>query len=185
LDELEQRARFYDVVWPERTMVLRLALMLTRNDAEAEDLAQETLMKAFRHLDRFAAGTNIRAWLRKILRNTWTDRLRAAFSSSADISLEQAGVDIAAEASEQPVQWEMPEEIVNAFSDQQIIAALRELPDEIRWTLLLVDIEGLDHREAASVLEVPVGTIKSRAHRGRQVLRTSLDPMARSMRLIS
>jgi RNA polymerase sigma-70 factor (ECF subfamily) len=80
--------------------------------------------------------------------------------------------------------WSNPESVLNAFSDQQVIDALRALPEEIRLTLLLVDVEGLDQRDAAGILDVPVGTIKSRAHRGRAMLRESLLPLARELRLI-
>jgi RNA polymerase sigma-70 factor (ECF subfamily) len=71
-----------------------------------------------------------------------------------------------------------PEEMLEAFSDREIIAALQRLPEEIRWTLLLVDVQGMDHANAAEVLDVPVGTVKSRAHRGRNMLREILRPMA-------
>ena len=75
--------------------------------------------------------------------------------------------------------WDEPEMILEGFEDAEVIAALKELPDEIRWTLLLVDVEDMDHREAARVLEVPEGTIKSRAFRGRGMLRDRLFELAR------
>jgi RNA polymerase sigma-70 factor, ECF subfamily len=173
---------FYDLIWPQRQKVLRLAQLLTGNAAEAEDLAQETLLKAFAGIGGFAAGTNIQAWLMRILRNTRIDRLRSAPQAGKVLSLEAMESDVA-DGRRETRQWQHPQEILNAFSDQEIIRALGALPEEIRWTLLLVDVEGQDQAEAAEVLDVPVGTIKSRAHRGRAMLRQALLPVARQMRL--
>jgi RNA polymerase sigma-70 factor (ECF subfamily) len=78
-----------------------------------------------------------------------------------------------------------PERVLDEFSDRQVIDALQRLPEEIRLTLLLVDVEQLRHEDAADVLQVPVGTIKSRAHRGRAMLRAALLPLARELRLVS
>jgi len=175
--------KFYDLVWPQRATVLRVARILTGNPAEAEDLAQETLLNAFRAVDRFQKGSNVKAWLTTIMRNARVDRLRAAGASSRDVSLHQIQLD-PPDRSQPHEQWQSPQEILNAFSDQQIIDALQKLPEEIRWTLLLVDVQGIDHHDAAAALDVPVGTIKSRAHRGRAMLRETLLPLARQLRLV-
>lgn len=178
---------FYELVWPHRATVLRTASMLVRDAAEAEDLTQETLLRAHNALDRFLRGTDMRAWLMRILRNLRIDRLRSARARSSDVRLERIEFD--PPASEEPPPsdaelWNDPEAMLEAFSDRQVITALQSLPEEIRWTLLLVDVEGLDHADAAEILDVPVGTVKSRAHRGRRMLRESLLPVAREMRLV-
>jgi RNA polymerase sigma-70 factor (ECF subfamily) len=89
--------------------------------------------------------------------------------------------------SETTSQWDpsqsLPESLLELFSDPQMIDALRELPEEIRWTLLLVDVQELDHAQAAEILDVPVGTIKSRAHRGRAMLKSKLIDAAQRMKL--
>ena len=169
-------------------MVLRTARILTGDAAEAEDLAQETMMKAFRSLASFGKGTDMKAWLMTILRNTWIDHLRSSAASAKNISLDH----LPAEPPDTPdpgggdeAAWQNPEQVLEAFSDQQVIDALRQLPEEIRWTLLLVDVEQMDHQDAAKVLDVPVGTIKSRTHRGRAMLWQALLPLDREMRLIS
>ncbi len=182
----EATERFYGLVWPHLGAVLRTAKFLTRDDAEAEDLAQETMLKAFRFLDRFEDGTDAKAWLMSILRNTRIDRLRAAAPEQANVSLVERNVEPAAVSDEagSPANWERPEDVLNGFSDQQVIDALKTLPDDIRWTLLLVDVQGMDHRDAAGVLDVPVGTVKSRASRGRAMLREKLLPVAKEMRLV-
>lgn len=184
MDSEQARRRFYDLVWPQAAAVLRAARILSGNDAEADDLAQETLMKAFKAIDRFQEGTNVQAWLTTILRNTRIDRLRAM---SHDLSLDQLDVDVPDESAADPTdsgEWENPQAVLDGFADQEIIDALQRLPEEIRWTLLLVDVEGMDQRDAAEMLRVPVGTIKSRAHRGRAMLREALLPVARERRMI-
>jgi RNA polymerase sigma-70 factor (ECF subfamily) len=113
-----------------------------------------------------------------ILRNTRIDQLRAAAAGAHDLSLEESGIDPADHSDPTP-EWDHPEELLERFSDGQVISALHDLPEEIRWTLLLVDVEKIDHSQAAQMLKVPVGTIKSRAFRGRAMLRKALLPLAR------
>ena len=178
-------ARFYAEVWPHAAVVLRTAQFLCHDEAEADDLAQEVMLKAFRHLDQLREGSDAKAWLMTILRNTRIDRIRAAAAHQRDISLEQLVAEPAAPAaSTSDTTWNEPEAVLREFSDRQIITALKELPEEIRWTLLLVDVEGIDQAEAATILDVPVGTIKSRAHRGRRMLREALTPLARELRMV-
>jgi RNA polymerase sigma-70 factor (ECF subfamily) len=169
--------RFHELVWPQLATVVRTARILTGgNDAEADDLAQETMLKAFGSIDQFHSGTDVRAWLMTILRNTRIDRLRARGASARDVSLDDIEVEFTAKPdSSDAALWTEPEAMLEAFSDQQVIDALQALPEEIRWTLLLVDVEHLDQKDAAEVLGVPVGTVKSRAHRGRTMLRESLS----------
>ena len=177
--------RFYRLVWPQRAAVLRLARILTRNPCDADELAQDAMIKAFRAIDGFKEGTDIRAWLAAILRNARIDRLRAA-GTHHTLSLDELPFEPvqAATPGAGDVAWNEPEEILQSFSDQQMIDALGTLPEEIRWTLLLVDVEGLDQADAAKILNVPVGTIKSRAHRGRVMLREILAPFAHQRSLI-
>ena len=183
----EAHRRFREVVWPQLPAVLRAALVLTGgHSAEAEDLAQETLLKAFRALDRLTDDRGVRAWLLAILRNTRIDRLRASKVSARDVSLEDLGGENAAAPvdSDMAVAVENPEAMLQEFSDRQVIEALAKLPEEIRWTLLLVDVNQMDHRDAAEVMGVPVGTVKSRAHRGRTMLRDVLLPVAKEQRIV-
>ncbi|MGE5609435.1 MAG: sigma-70 family RNA polymerase sigma factor [Bacillota bacterium] len=186
LNQRKATERFYSLVWPHRAAVLRTALFLTHDAAEAEDLAQETLIKAFRFISAFQDGTDMKAWLMTILRNTRTDRLRATAAEAGNVSLDRLYAEPAdtGEEFDAPWAWQDPEQVLNGFADQQIIDALLELPEELRWTLLLVDVEQVDHKDAARILGIPVGTVKSRAHRGRVLLRRALLPIAKQMRLI-
>ena len=172
----EQRALFEMEMWPLLATVLRFGRYLTHNDTEAEDLAQETMMRAFRSMTGFKPGTDAKAWLLTIERRLHIDRQRVRKNQRL-MSLDHDDAPDVAAAEPAGVfddQWEEPEELLQRFGDQELIDALKELPDEIRWTLLLVDVEGMDHTAAAEVLGVPEGTVKSRSHRGRRMLRDRL-----------
>ena len=184
----EAHRQFRDVFWPQLPVVLRTAQILCGGDVpDAEDLAQETMIKAFRAMDRFEPGTDARKWLLAILRNARIDRLRSKAGSEHLVSLDalpQEPEDRRPAAENDESFHTNPQEVLESFSDRQMIEAMQGLPEEIRWTLLLVDVQGLDHRVAAEVLEVPVGTIKSRASRGRALLRRALLPIARERRVV-
>ena len=188
METSEATDRFYQAIWPHREMVLRAAMIQTGNNtAEAEDLAQETFLKAFRAMETFRQDVGVKSWLLTILRNTRIDRLRTASGAARHLSLEELVAEPAVSGSmteDSDVAWEHPEELLNGFSDAEVIGAMTNLAEELRWTLLLVDVEGMDQSEAAKILDVPVGTIKSRAHRGRAMLREALLPLARQRRLV-
>ena len=156
--------------------MLRAAQFLTANHADAEDLAQDTLLKAFNAIESLREHTNPRAWLMTIMRNTHIDHVRSR--SSDDVSLEQLDAELPA-ATERPASAALahdPEALLESFSDQDMIRALKSLPRDIRWTLLLVDIEGLPEDQTAEILSIPIGTVKSRLHRGRRMLCEALTP---------
>ena len=182
----EATRRFYDLVWPILPTVLRTARVLTGNEPDAEDLAQETMLKAFKAIGQFREGTDVRAWLLAILRNARVDRLRSA--SAATVSLDALDLDPPDRPGQETEDWQAiaqdPERVLNEFSDAEVIDALQHLPEEIRWTMLLVTVEGMDQAEAAGVLEVPVGTVKSRLHRGKTMLRKALLPLARERHVV-
>jgi RNA polymerase sigma-70 factor (ECF subfamily) len=187
LDLSKERSQFDALVWPHAAMVARAARMLIRDPATADDVAQETLVKAFRGLDTFRDGTDIKAWLMTILRHTRIDYFRSRASHAHDVSLENLPYEPAGSLptiGNGDTVWEDPVGLLQQFSDHHMIEALERLPEDIRWTLLLVDVEGMDHADAAKVMDVPVGTVKSRAHRGRDMLRAQLLPMAKELRLI-
>lgn len=181
----QQRQRFQRAIWPLVPTVLRFAQFLTREEHEAEDLAQETLMRALRSIDSFEDGTDAKAWLFTIARRIHIDRARVKKNQPL-ASLDAAGApEPAAPPETAPAgihdeAWSEPEDLLRRFEDREVVEALRQLPDEIRWTLLLVDVEGMDHADAARLLDVPTGTIKSRAHRGRGMLRDRLFARAQA-----
>lgn len=182
--------KFHRLLWPQLANVLRVARILCGDAVEAEDLAQETMLRAYRAVERFTEGTDAKAWLLTILRNVRIDRIRSAASKPNKVSLDAMEADPAdgsASLEQERISdqaWQDPAAVLNAFSDQQMIDAMNQLPEEIRLTLLLVDVEQMEHADAAKILEVPVGTIKSRTHRGRSMLRQALLPLAKELRLV-
>jgi RNA polymerase sigma-70 factor (ECF subfamily) len=178
MTESELAEKFYQLVWPERANILRFAMFLTHRTTDAEDLTQETLLKAWRALDRFQTRNhNVKAWLLTILRNCWTDSFRRTRHERNQVALET----LPQEPSE-PQQSVQPEEdqrcdvdaILNSFSDQRMIDALRLLGEDYRWAILLVDVSALSYDEAAAAMGVPVGTVRSRLFRGRRMVRDFL-----------
>jgi RNA polymerase sigma-70 factor (ECF subfamily) len=145
------------------------ALRLTRNRADAEDLLQDTLVKVFRFEDRFAAGTNLRAWLYTILHNTWRNRQRDAARNAVDVDSNL--VDQAASLPGGPAALDTPERILMRETlDADLQAALDTLPEAFREAVWLRDVEEFSYAEIAKMLDVPVGTVMSRISRGRRIL---------------
>jgi RNA polymerase sigma-70 factor (ECF subfamily) len=166
--------RFYDELWPHAATLLRTAEVLCRRRGDAEDLVQEALLKAFRSLDSFQRGTNAKAWLMTILRHAHLDRVRQR-EGKQTISLDSLEGDVPATDAADQFSSSDFDSLLERFEDEQLIAALRDLPPEICWTLLLVEVEGLSHAEASEILGVPVGTVKSRTFRGRTMLRDAIS----------
>lgn len=177
-----QAERFKRLVWPLMPVVLRSAGYLARNSATAEDLAQETMIKAMRAVDSYRDGTNMKAWLFTILYRTHIDRLRSKANRPHAFSLDAEEVDLPAKDGARSGQndsyWSDPEEMMERFDDEAVIESLKMLPESIRRTVLLLDVDQFEYAEAAKILGVAVGTIKSRAHRGRAMLRDHLFEIA-------
>ena len=145
------------------------ALRLTRNPADAEDLVQDTFVKALRFSDRFAAGSNLKAWLYTILLNTWRNRRRDAARNVVDV--DTARVEAAEAATDGPAALETPEQILlRASVREDLQAALDELPEVFREAVWLRDVEEFTYAEIAEMLGIPIGTVMSRISRGRRML---------------
>jgi RNA polymerase sigma-70 factor, ECF subfamily len=146
----------------------RTALRLTRATADAEDLVQETYLKAFRAADRFESGTNLKAWLFTILHNTARNRVRDR--AREPVSVDSETVDRAADRLAGD-RGETPEtRLVAEALTPELRAAVDELPDQFRQAVWLRDVEEFSYAEIARILEVPVGTVMSRISRGRRLL---------------
>ena len=145
------------------------ALRLTRNRADAEDLVQDTFVKALRFEDRFAAGTNLKAWLYTILLNTWRNRRRD--SARVPVEIDSPRVDEAANAADGPSAMDTPEQILlRATVREDLQVALDGLPEVFREAVWLRDVEEFTYAEIAQMLGVPIGTVMSRISRGRRLL---------------
>jgi len=158
--------------------IYRTAMAMCSPTDVAEDMVQITFAKAFESFGSFKQGTNCKAWLMRILRNTWIDFLRSRRAESGQVSLEE---DLAAKDSSGETVWSNAQDLLENFSDEQVIGALQRLPDEQRLTLFLVDVEQLSQEEVAEITDVPVGTVKSRTGRARSALKTCLAKYAKDM----
>ena len=154
------------------------AMRLTRNRADAEDLVQDTVVRALRFRDRFEAGTNLRAWLYTILHNTWRNRIRDTAREATDVDSERIE-ELASR--EGPADVETPERaLLRATMDVDVKEALDELPDAFRQAVWLRDVEEFSYAEIAKMLDVPIGTVMSRISRGRRQLYEKLSQGART-----
>ena len=153
------------------------AMRLTRNRADAEDLVQDTYVKAFRHAEQFKRGTNLRAWLYTILHNTWRNRRRDASRDTVEVDSDQVEQAAAGPGGGEPV--ETPERILmRSTLDADLQAALDELPGPFRQAVWLRDVEEFTYAEIAEMLDVPIGTVMSRISRGRRMLFERLSSSA-------
>jgi RNA polymerase sigma-70 factor (ECF subfamily) len=151
------------------------ALRLTRNRTDAEDLVQDTFVKALRFSDRFAAGTNLKAWLYTILLNTWRNRRRDAARAAVDV--DSPRVEESAGKADGPTAQETPEQILlRATLRDDLQAALNTLPEAFREAVWLRDVEEFTYAEIAEMLGIPIGTVMSRISRGRRLLFERLSP---------
>jgi RNA polymerase sigma-70 factor (ECF subfamily) len=179
---LDDTKTFKEIALPYLDAVYRAAVALCGRRQEADDLVQDTFLKAFERFESFQPDTNCRAWLLKILRNTWIDRLRKKKITGQTLPLEE---EIIAEKSyDNETTWSNAEDLIENFSDEQVIKALSELPADQRLTLFLIDVEQLSQKEVAEIMSVATGTIKSRTSRGRAVLKEKLASYAREMGLL-
>jgi RNA polymerase sigma-70 factor (ECF subfamily) len=173
---------FEEIALPYLNAVYRAAVAICGRQGEAEDLVQDTFVKAFERFELFEKGTNCKAWLLQILRNTWIDRLRHQKIAGLTLPLDEEIV--AGVSQDGELKWSNAEDLIENFSDEQIIKALSELPEDQRLTLFLTDVEQLNQKEVAQITGVAVGTVKSRASRARTELKNKLTSYAKQMGLI-
>ena len=174
-----QVSEFEGVALVHLDLLYRAALRLTHNRAEAEDLVQETWLRALRHFDQFDPGSNCRAWLLTILRNAFLNRVRREGREilESDMAATEAG---AARLEEASVARSSPEEdFFQTVLHGDVDRALKTLSLPFRLVVTLVDLEGLTYKEVAQVLDCPIGTVMSRLSRARQLLRKELVTLAR------
>jgi RNA polymerase sigma-70 factor (ECF subfamily) len=156
------------------------AVRMTRNPSAAQDLVQETYLKAYRFFDRFEPGTNLKAWLFTILRNTYINAYRKTARQQQQVDFEHVSL-FYADTSSSP-EWQdrgSVEEMLRHVVQDDVKRALDELPEEYRLVVLLADLEDFSYKEIAAIVDCPVGTVMSRLFRGRRLLRKSLEDFAK------
>lgn len=177
----DYRAEFETLALPHLDSLYRTGLRMTRSREEAEDLVQETYMKAFRSFRTFKPDTNIRAWLFKILTNSYINRYRKQSLQPTRTRLEDVQAFLSSEeAAETTASTEDMEDFaLDERLDGEVKHALEELPEEFRAVVVMALVEGLSYRDIADALEIPIGTVMSRLYRGRQALKRRLSEYAR------
>jgi RNA polymerase sigma-70 factor, ECF subfamily len=170
-----------DGVWAEDalraygTSLYPAALRMTRNAPDAEDLVQDTFVKALAASERFRSGTNLNAWLRRIMINTFISGYRKSRAEPRFVAGDAAGSQLSCAESHD---GSAEDQVVGHLLDPDVIAALRELPDRHRIVVYLVGVEGLGYRQVSALTGIPLGTVKSCLHRARYKLRTELGSYA-------
>lgn len=179
---MADQATFSEQAMPLMDSLYGAAMRMTRNKADAEDLVQETYLKAYRGFGGFEQGTNLKAWLYRILTNTYINiyRKKQRRPDETDLAevedlylyrrlggLEAATAGRSAE-----------EELLDLFAESEVKEAMESLPDNFRIAVLLADVEGFAYKEIAEILDIPIGTVMSRLHRGRKALQKQLYEFA-------
>jgi RNA polymerase sigma-70 factor (ECF subfamily) len=179
---MADQATFADQAMEFMPSLYTAALRMTRNPADAEDLVQETYLKAYRGFKGFEQGTNLKAWLYRILTNTFINQYRAKKRRPDESELNEVedlylyrrlgGLEAA------QVGRSAEDELMDYFTDSEVKDAIEDLPEQFRMAVLLADVEGFSYKEIAEILDIPIGTVMSRLHRGRKALQKRLFEFA-------
>lgn len=186
LATLSERHRdFEQEALPHMDALYNFALRMTNDPDEADDLLQETYLKAYRFFDKFEKGTNCKAWLFRIMKNSFINMYRKTSKEPDKVDyheVEEFYHMIRAESSDPN---DLEARLFSNLLDDDVSRALEELPEEFRTVVILCDIEGFTYEEIADFVECPIGTVRSRLHRGRKMLRARLFEYARKRGYVS
>lgn len=152
-----------------------LALKITRNEDDAQDLVQETFMRAYRFFDKYEPGTNCKAWLYRILKNTFINHYRKQHRRPSEVDFEAIEETQETQVKQTGLKHGDPEEtLINSLLKEDVRQAFDQLPQDYREALFLSLVEGFSYREIAQMMDCPIGTVMSRIHRGRKLMQKQL-----------
>lgn len=165
-------------------VLYNFALRTTGNEDDARDLLQETFLKAYRFWDKYEKGTNIRAWLFRIMKNSYINRYRKETKEPDKVDYEDIENFYNTIRAESTDPNDLQEQLYGNLLGDEVTKALQSLPDDFRTVVILCDIEGLTYEEIAEFVECPIGTVRSRLHRGRKLLQEKLYEYAKQQGMI-
>ena len=185
---MADQEQFSELAMEYMSALYTAALRMTRNPSDAEDLVQETYLKAYRAFASFEQGTNLKAWLYRILTNTYINSYRAAkrrpeITDVEDVEDLYLYKRLAGSGGSDPGR-SAEDEALERFTDEDVKAALEALPEAFRMAVLLADVEGFSYKEISEITDVPIGTVMSRIHRGRRALQKALHNVAEARGLV-
>lgn len=185
---MADQATFSDQAMPFMASLYSAALRMTRNPSDAEDLVQETYLKAYRAFGRFEEGTNLKAWLYRILTNTYINIYRAKKRRPDESNLDELEnfylYRRMSDADRATASRSAEDQVLDRFTETEVKEAIEALPEQFRIAVLLSDVEGFSYKEIAEILDVPMGTVMSRLHRGRRGLQKRLYEFGRQRGLV-
>jgi len=184
-DRSDLESRFEAEALPLLPGMYSAAYRLTRNPSDAEDLVQETFLRAYRAFHQFEPGTNLKAWLYRILMNTFINSYRKRQREPQTVSDEEiADWYLYSKMNEAGLEPSAETAVIESLPDEEVQEALSSLPEQFRAAVLLADVEGFSYKEIAEITGVPIGTVMSRLHRGRKALQKRLWDVVRERGLV-
>lgn len=173
-DELKKQKDFDEEILPHMDALYNFALRLTSDPNDAEDLVQDTIVKAYRFFSSYEKGTNAKAWMFRILKNSFINNYRKTSKKPSQVDFDEVSSYYESIRAERTETSDLENLIFREMMDDDLSNALTCLPEDFRTVVLLCDVEGYTYEEIANMLDVPIGTIRSRLHRGRNLLKTEL-----------
>jgi RNA polymerase sigma-70 factor, ECF subfamily len=172
--ELKKQQDFNDEIIPHLDALYNFGLRLTSEPNDAEDLVQDTIVKAYRFFDSYEKGTNAKAWLFRILKNSYINNYRKKSKKPQEVDYDEVATFYETIRAERTETSDLEDKMFRELIDDDISNALDEIPEDFRTVVLLCDVEDFTYEEIANMLDVPIGTIRSRLHRGRNLLKAQL-----------
>ncbi|SHK29022.1 sigma-70 family RNA polymerase sigma factor [Hymenobacter psychrotolerans] len=186
LSKEEKDRRFQAELMPVIDSLYNFAFRLTLDEDDANDLVQETYLKAYRFFEYFEQGTNAKAWLFRILKNSFINDFRKKSKQPAKVDYSEIegyynSEDVESDSDAGGTSSDMRQQAVRDLIGDEVASALNSLPVDFRTVIILCDLEGFTYEEMAKVLDIPIGTVRSRLHRARNFLKEKLEKYAQSM----